>query len=271
MQDQSAKRKRSKSPVWRSSGGQVPQAGLSGRLRWSRLLTSNPHHRPAQAFTPFTPHPSAPPQTQSQLHAAPAWTISDGDLQPDAPPPAKQPSRHQQERQQLDDQWRLQIPSLAVRRTCRQALEPQRRQKLKESLHSDFEQRINAAVTQCCHCLSADCLQRLCPAPAITFVTIRGQVAVSTPTLLCTRCHSQYTVHPFSVDCFHATPSRPEIWYDNELLEATSAAQLCGPTAIQAHCATLQQLHRYNGFGPGKATIWQNLSSAAEQWRRVEV
>ena len=105
------------------------------------------------------------------------------------------------------------------------------------------------------------------PAPAITLVTMRSQLAASTPTCLCTKCHNKYTVHPVSIDCFHATPFRPKFWYDNELLEATTAALLYGATAIQAHCATLQQLHH----GPGKAAIWQNLSLAAEQWRRVEV
>ena len=154
-------------------------------------------------------------------------------------------------------------------RKCRQAYEIQRRQKLQASLRSEFHNRTQAAVTKCCHCHTAE--HTLCPASVITFVTVHGHMLVSTPAFQCNKCGYQYTVHPFSVDCFHATPSRAEIWCDNELLEATSAAQLCGPTAIQAHCAMLQQLHRYNGFDAGKPAIWQYLSSAAEQWRRVEV
>ena len=270
MQGRSAKKRRSRSPKLRSTGGGISHA-RRGRLPHSRFVTiDSSQHRSPRSFTRFTANPSAQTSSQSQ-HTGCTWVDSDDPLQRDNAEQGKRPSRHQQEREQQDDQWKAQIPALAVRRICRQAYEVQRRQKLQASLCSDFHNRCQAAVRQCCHCHTAEHIQPLCPAPVITFVSIHGHVPVDTPALQCNKCGHQYTVHPFSIDCFHATPSRPEIWYDNELLEATSAAQLCGPTAIQAHCAMLQQLHRYNGFDAGKSAIWQNLSSAAEQWRRVEV
>ena len=268
------KRKRSKSPVVTVVRGNPPAEVLPVRIPYTRFDVAHSQPSAPIAFKPFTPYPPAQTHAQAQTQPSqPAFATGEFDAGSDAEPPQdeRRPSRHQKEREQQDDQWRMQIPELAFRRICQQAAEPQRRQKLADSLRNEFEARANVAMMQCSQCHSVDCLQRLSPAPAITFVTLQGHISVSAPTHFCTRTGHQYTVHPFSMDCFHATPSRPEIWYDNELLVTTSAAQLSGPTAIQAHCATLQQLHLYNGFDAEKPAIWQNLSSAAAQWRRVEV
>ncbi len=91
------------------------------------------------------------------------------------------------------------------------------------------------------------------------------------PEYKCSACNKTVNLHPVALGCFPATPSRAEVWYDHELLAATSASQHAGPTAIQAHCSALQQVCLYNGFGTGKPSIWTNLGPAAEQWRRVEV
>lgn len=51
-----------------------------------------------------------------------------------------------------------------------------------------------------------------------------------------------YTVHAFSNVGFHATPSRPDIWYDNKVLEAASAAQLVVPLQFRRILQLLQWL-----------------------------
>ncbi|DBA98317.1 TPA: hypothetical protein ACH3X1_001237 [Trebouxia sp. C0004] len=72
------------------------------------------------------------------------------------------------------------------------------------------------------------------------------------------------------MDCFPATPCQATVWYDQQLLVATAAAQHSGPVAIQADCAALKQLHIHNGCEPGHPGIWTNLSSASQNWHRVE-
>ena len=72
-------------------------------------------------------------------------------------------------------------------------------------------------------------------------------------------------------DSLPATPQKATVWYDSQLLVATSATQHSGPTAIQAHCAALQQLHMSNGCGLGAQTIWRNLAIASRDWLRLEV
>lgn len=83
--------------------------------------------------------------------------------------------------------------------------------------------------------------------------------------------HSQPSLHPISLNCFPATPCRTTLWYDTQMLVATTAAQHSGSTAIQAYCTAAKQLHMYNGCGPGKQSTWTNLFSAAQQWYCLEV
>ena len=80
---------------------------------------------------------------------------------------------------------------------------------------------------------------------------------------------SLYTLLMFG--CFPATPARAEVWYDKQLLMFTLACQMSGPTAIQAHCSALQELHMLNGCGPGKSNIRQHIANASQEWRRMQV
>ncbi len=268
------RKRRAKSPVLKQLGGDTTYTGTRGKLPRATQFAAQSSSEPSRSGT-FTPFPartviSSEDAEQDQEDGFGYFEQPDSSYTAEASRRARQ-DRHKHERQQQDHHWRQQIPTLAFRRTCRQATEAQRRQKVQDSLRRDFQDRVSSAQSECCKCHTAEFVQAVAPARELTFACIRGHVAISTPTFICTKCQHEYIIHPFSVDCFHATPVRPEVWYDNELLEHTCAAQLCGPTAIQAHCSMLQQLHCWNGCGPGKQAIWSNLASAAEQYRRVEV
>ncbi|DBA80914.1 TPA: hypothetical protein ACH3X2_007137 [Trebouxia sp. C0005] len=129
----------------------------------------------------------------------------------------------------------------SVRRAARQ--EQQRRQDFEAALIADFWARVSAVPLYCHACKTPDFIQPLLPAAAITFACINGYATVESPEHICCSCHKYVAVHPSSVGCVPATPSPPEVWYDNQVLAVTVAAQLSGPTAVQAQCVALKQLY----------------------------
>ena len=80
-------------------------------------------------------------------------------------------------------------------------------------------------------------LQPVLPAAPITYTGIQAHVTVDKPQFFCMCCGTQLELQPVSLDCFPAKPLRAQVWYDTQMLVATTAAQHSGPTAIQAHCA----------------------------------
>ena len=199
------------------------------------------------------------------------WQSSEYDSHTTHKPQRPSASRHQQDRQRQQVHWQEQTPDLVRRQLCQLAGEANRQQRLKEVLLSNFNANIAAAVSTCPFCDAVSCLQPICPAVFITYATIQGQLEVSLPQYRCVSCQHTLTVHPVDVGCFPATPLRAEVWYDRQLLSLTSACQMSGPSAIQAHCSALQQLHMQNGFGPGKPAVWNNLATATQEWRRIQV
>ena len=93
----------------------------------------------------------------------------------------------------------------------------------------------------------AGTLSAISPAAAITIAGINGYITVDNPDFQCS-CGKRVSVHPVSMDCFPAAPSRADIWYDNQLLALIAAAQHAGTLAIQAHSTVLQQLDSFNGL-----------------------
>ena len=189
----------------------------------------------------------------------------------DRPSGTARRSRHQREREQQSVHWEEQLPELVFRRTCFLANECQRRQQLQLSMQAEFVERVSTADKECSSCSTAIHLQPVLPAAPITYTGIHAHVTVDKPQFLCMCCGTQLDLHPVSLDCFPATPRRAQVWYDTQMLVATTAAQHSGPTAIQAHCAALKQLHMHNGCGPGQQGIWTNLSTASQQWHRLQV
>ena len=157
------------------------------------------------------------------------------------------------------------------RELCWLANETQRQNHFKDTLSSNFCERVTTATCSCPHCNAAESMQPVSPSIPIMYVTIQGHITVSLPQCICPACGHQLTVHPFEVGCFPATPARAEVWYDKQVLMFTSACQVSGPTAIQAHCSALQELHMLNGCGPGKPSVWQHIANASQQWRRLQV
>ena len=136
-----------------------------------------------------------------------------------------QPIRRQHERQRQDLRWQEQLPLLLFHRHCWLAKECDRWQQVHESLHSEFSSRVVSAVANCFHC---DALHSLAPtssAAAITPVFLEGHIQVQVPQYSCSECHKTLSLHPGALGCFPASPSRAEIWYDQELLASTSASQ----------------------------------------------
>ena len=179
-------------------------------------------------------------------------------------------NRRQQAREQRDLLWKERQPEHRFRRYCYLAHEQQRRQSFTQNMQADFSTRLAELQPFCSDCGSAEYFQPVLPAAPIVFAGITGYVTVNSPEFQC-RCGCHIAVHPISVGCFPATPSRPEVWYDNQLLALTAAAQHAGPTAIQAHCSALKQLYKFNGLDSGRSALWDNLGFAAQQWKRVEV
>ena len=177
-------------------------------------------------------------------------------------------SRRQRARIQQDQLWRERQPEHRFRRYCRLASEGERRQALQHQLQADFSDRLATLIPFCQQCQAP--FQLISPAAPITFAGINGYVTVDNPDFQCS-CGKRVAVHPISLDCFPATPSRPEVWYDNQLLALTAAAQHAGPLAIQAHSTALKQLYSFNGLDPARPAVWDNLGMAAQQWQRVEV
>ena len=176
--------------------------------------------------------------------------------------------RRQRSKQQQDILWKERQPENRLRRYCYLSGDLQRRANFTASVIADFDSRLSAVQLYCHTCKSAQHLSPALPAVPITFACINGYATVGCPQFPCSQCGKYTEIHS---NQFPATPSRPEVWYDIELLALTSAAQLSGPTAIQAYCALLKKLYLFNCPDSGRAAIWSNLGMAARQWQRVEV
>ena len=155
----------------------------------------------------------------------------------DRPSGTDRRSRHQLEREQQSMHWEEQLPELVCRRTCFLADECQRRQQLQLSMQAEFVERVSTADKECSSCGTAIHLQPVLPAAPITYTGIQAHVTVDKPQFFCMCCGTQLELQPVSLDCFPAKPLRAQVWYDTQMLVATTAAQHSGPTAIQAHCA----------------------------------
>ena len=125
-------------------------------------------------------------------------------------------------------------------RTCWLAFETERWQLVRARLVSEYQDMVSLAQSSCGQCDAAHCMTQDMSACNITIASLHGHVEVPAPVLTCVSCNRQITLHPLRLGFFPATPSRAEVWYDHELLEATSALQHAGPTALQAHGAALQ-------------------------------
>ena len=179
--------------------------------------------------------------------------------------------RREREREQASLQWQELLPEHLFLQTCSLAHEGQRRQQLQERMQKDFAERIAAASKDCPQCNTAEHLQPVQPAPTVTYANIHAHVSMSKPEFRCSVCSTTVSVHPLSIHCFPATPRQATVWYDSQILVATSAFQQAGPIAVQAYCASLRELHMYNGCGPGQPSMWTHLSTASKNWHRIQV
>lgn len=184
---------------------------------------------------------------------------------------ANRRKRRREDNEQESMHWQEALPEHLFRRTCALANEPRRRLQVQEQMLTEFGNRVASACVICYNCNSADHVQQTRPAKPIIFAGIHAHITVDKPEFQCNKCSAQIILHPLSLDSFPATPRRATVWYDNQLLVVTSAAQHSGPTAIQAHCAALQQLYLFNGCGPGAQAIWRHLATASRNWLRLEV
>ena len=243
--------------------GRLGPRGFSFKSACAKRSQSRPFTKIAQRSAEH-----AVLQSDDQVHDFQPWQYEEGD-QPENGPGAAA-SRRQRAREQQDLLWKERQPEHRFRRYCYSAQEQQRRQSFVHHLQEEFASRLALLSPYCQQCNSAEYFQPVLPAAPIIFAGINGHVTVNSPELQC-RCGCHVSVHPIAVGCFPATPSRPEVWYDNQLLALTAAAQHAGPLAIQAHCSALKELYKFNGLDPGRPALWDNLGMAAQQWTRVEV
>ena len=244
-------------------GSKRPRLTLQAAV--AKPAQHNPFTGPSK-ITAATVNNSGPEHSHSDSHSESPWHFqaADGEQSTEA-------SRKQQAKQQQDLLWKERQPEHRFRRFCYLAHEQQRRQSFQQYLRADFASRISGHTLICQNCSTAEHLHPVLPAAPITFAGISGYVTVDNPEYMCCACGRHTAVHPISVGCFPATPSRPEVWYDDQLLALTAAAQHAGPLAVQAHSAALQQLYLFNGLDLSRPAVWDNLGMAAQQWKRVEV
>ena len=143
--------------------------------------------------------------------------------------------RRQRSKQHQDTLWKERQSEHRFRRYCYLSGETQRRSTSTAGLIADFASRLSAAQAHCHNCNSAEHLRPVLPAAPITFACINGYATVDCPEFLC-QCGQHVGVHLISAGCFPATPSRPVVWYDNQLLALTSAAQLHRRRDLLSHC-----------------------------------
>ena len=244
--------KRQRSFVWEDVGfGDGPIfTGRRGRIpsRSEATIYDEPQRWRPEGFVPVVIRTAQAPNAQQVQHEdvdAASPITSDAYVHRPAEDDRRRRRQHEKEQESLH--WQEALPENLFRRTCALAGESQRRQQLLNQLQADFIARV-ASVPKICHsCKTAEHLQPLLPSQPIIFAGIHAHVTVDKPTFMCGKCSAQISLHPLSIGCFPATPSRANVWYDTQLLVVTSAAQHSGPTAIQAHCAALKQRHTFNG------------------------
>ena len=247
--------------------------GRYGKRPTTTVYRSQPAARPAPTASSFPFRHGVAVERNRHQHQSEdghGWSFEDGGSDQHQHDSADA-NRRQRSKQQQDNLWKERQPEHRFRRYCFLSGEQQRRQDFEAALIADFRARVSAVPLHCHACKTPDFIQPVLPAAAITFACINGFATVESPEHICCNCHKYVAVHPISVGCFPATPSRPEVWYDNQVLALTVTAQLSGPTAVQAQCAALKQLYLFNCPDTGRAAIWNNLGEASRQWQRVEV
>ena len=253
-------------------GGFQPFQGIRGRSTSVRELEcpASPPPRNPNSFVSLQGQ-----RSQAADQHAPHF---ESDWQPISPDGAEgvydahaRRNRRQRAREQASIQWQELLPEHVFLQTCSLAHESYRQQQLQECMQKEFAGRIAAASKDCPQCNTAEHLQPLEPATPITYANIHAHVSVSKPEFQCSVCNTHITVHPISMHCFPATPRQAWVWYDSQLLVATSAFQQAGPIAVQAYCASLKEVHMYNGCGPGRPGMWTNLSTASRNFHCVQV
>jgi len=143
-------------------------------------------------------------------------------------------SRHQHTREQQYLYWQEDLAMNVYRHTCALANWLQHRTELQHRMQDDFRDRVNAADKEYWRCNTAEHIQ----------------VVLSPTAITCTSCNTRIAVLPVSRDCFPSTSCQATVWYDQQLLVATEAAQHSGPVHIQAHSAGLRRLHFQKASGP---------------------
>lgn len=144
-----------------------------------------------------------------------------------------------------------------------------------QRLHAEFEDRVQlAAVTlqgECPCCCAPEALHAPpASAPQVLYCSLTGCLAVHVPELLCSSCGACVRVHPVAARCFPATPTRPSIWFSEELMVATAAVRTAGAYAATAWAKALVQMHNSNGFDTQLSTF-THIGSAASYWQVLQV
>ncbi len=141
-------------------------------------------------------------------------------------------SRHQHTREQQYFYWQEDLAMNVYRHTCALANWLQHRTELQHRMQDDFRDRVNAADKQYWRCNTAEHIQVVLSPTAITYASTYAHISVHKPEFESTSCSTRIAVLPVSRDCFPSTSCQATVWYNQQLLVATEAAQHSGPVPI---------------------------------------
>ncbi|DBA78758.1 TPA: hypothetical protein ACH3X1_008665 [Trebouxia sp. C0004] len=219
-----------------STGSHRPFLGVRGRVYSATQAELQHSSQPGRSnsFSPIVVRNQGDPEQHEDDQRIDWQPISPDDAQDSARlHSSDKRSRHQHTREQQYFHWQEELAANVYCSTCALASGLQRRSDLQHRMQGEFTDRFNAADKECWRCNTGQHIQAVLPPTAITYASIHAHVSVHKPEFECTSCSTRIAVHPISIDCFPATPCQATVWYDQQLLVATAAAQYSGPVATK--------------------------------------
>eukprot|EP00955_Chlamydomonas_euryale_P114114 366256-Chlamydomonas_euryale.AAC.2 len=156
-----------------------------------------------------------------------------------------------------EEAWNAAMPELVQHRLYIASFCEDTRAAREERLKAELGMRCEKLVPGCCpSCEGVDAtVLNLTSGEVLIFIAISGRVVVQPPFMECHACLTMDPVHPVSIDCLSATPSRARQWCDAEVLTLTIDLQAASATASNAWMQALARLHQaLNATRPHRRT-----------------
>ena len=252
-----------------------------GRSRQAYRPANNPRHltlntarsrKPPRAPpAPFTAHqhPSNIPNS-SQAAGDADWEAFAPRLTARAPPRQGRAERRGRAAANaaLARGWQAAQPQLLHRRLIAEQGSARQQQAVADSLQAELQRRLSTApiTCSCGHAMASNSGQTA----QVHLVHLQGMLtSPSLPSYRCSACCKCMHPQPTDLGYFPATPTRAEIWYDQQLLLLAQEIKLRGSCSWTSIGQSFGRLHEHNGLSSIPAA-WRHLQEACMQWQKVE-